>query len=75
VVPMFITMEDTEVIGGDGFPIQAYTVHILPAIYPDENKSVKENSLEMMEKNYAVWKDVYEHTYGIPLTYTTVKAE
>lgn len=75
VLPMFITMEDTDVIGGDGFPIQAYTVHILPAIYPEPGKNVKENSVNMMNANYSVWKQVYEDFYGVPLTYTTVKAD
>lgn len=75
VVPFFITMEDTETYGADGFPLQAYTVHILPAIFPEADKNTKQNAIEMMNKNYAAWKEVYERTYGIPLTYTTVKAE
>ena len=72
VVPFFITMEDTETYGADGFPLQAYTVHILKPIYPDASKNVKQNALEMKQKNYLAWKEVYEQTYGIPLTYTTV---
>ena len=71
VIPMFITMNDSELIGADGFPIQEYTVHILPAIYPKEGLSSKENTEYMRNKNYEVWKEVYEKTYGIPLTYTT----
>ncbi|MBQ5646351.1 MAG: 1-acyl-sn-glycerol-3-phosphate acyltransferase, partial [Treponema sp.] len=55
----------------DGFPIQEYTVHILPAIYPKEGLSSKENTEYMRNKNYEMWKEVYEKTYGIPLTYTT----
>ncbi len=71
VVPFFITMEDTETYGADGFPLQAYTVHILKPIYPDASKNVKQNALEMKQKNYLAWKEVYEQTYGMPLTYTT----
>jgi len=71
VLPMFITLRDTDKIGGDGFPIQEYTLHILPAIYPDPNKSNKENVQFMMDKNYQMWKEVYERVYGIPLTYLT----
>ena len=70
VLPIFITMNDSDKIGGDGFPIQEYTLHFLPAIYPDETKSVKENMESMKDKNYAMWKEVYEKTYGIPLTYS-----
>ena len=70
VLPIFITMNDSDKIGGDGFPIQEYTLHFLPAIYPDENKTVKENMEYLKDKNYAMWKEVYEKVYGIPLTYT-----
>ena len=32
VMPFFITMSDSDIIGGDGFPVQEYTIHILPLI-------------------------------------------
>ena len=69
VLPIFITMNDSDKTGGDGFPIQEYTLHFLPAIYPDPEKTVKENMEFMKNKNYEMWKEVYEKTYGIPLTY------
>ena len=71
VLPIFITLEDTEERGADGFPIQAYTVHILPTIFPDESLSVRENARKACLENYALWKKTYEDFYGIPLTYTT----
>lgn len=71
VVPVFITMEDSEYMGEDGFPIQAYTVHIGEAIYPEDAKNDRENMEMMRDTNYRVWKQVYEEVYGIPLTYTT----
>ena len=70
VLPIFITMNDSDKIGGDGFPIQEYTLHFLPAIYPDPNKTVKENMEIMKDKNYAMWKEVYEKEYNMPLTYS-----
>lgn len=39
-------------------------------IYPDKKKSKGENAETMMQKNYEVWKEIYENTYGIPLVYT-----
>lgn len=69
VLPIFITMNDSDIIGGDGFPVQEYTINILEPIYPDGNLSKKENIEAMNKKNYALWKDVYEKTYGIPLVY------
>ena len=72
---MFITMEDTEKIGDDGFPIQAYTVHILPALFPDNTLTAAKAAKKLCEENYAAWRDVYENFYGIPLEYTTEDME
>ena len=69
VIPIFITMEDSEIIGEDGFPVQEYTVNISEAIYPDEGLSEKENINMLRDKNYEVWKEIYEDFYGIPLEY------
>ena len=71
VLPCFITMRDSSVIGADGFPVQEYTIHVAKAIYPDPTLSVSENSQMMMERNYEVWKEIYEREYGIELKYET----
>jgi 1-acyl-sn-glycerol-3-phosphate acyltransferase len=71
VLPCYIILRDSDIIGEDGFPVQEYTIHILEPIYPDADKSVSENSKIMMEKNFEVWKQLYEREYGIPLRYTT----
>ena len=71
VLPCFITMQDSETLGEDGYPIQEYTIHIEKPIYPDPALHYKENINMMMEKNAAVWKEVYERAYSMPLEYTT----
>lgn len=71
VLPCFITMKDSHIIGEDGFPIQEYTVHIAPPIYPAPDKRVSENSDMMMQKNAEIWREIYEREYGVPLRYTT----
>lgn len=73
VIPIFITMEDSDIIGEDGFPVQAYTVNIEKPIYPDENLTEKENTEAMKEKNYEVWKNIYEDFYKMPLEYDTIE--
>ena len=73
VIPIFITMEDSDIIGDDGFPIQEYTINIEKPIYPNFDLSEKENCDIMKEKNFEVWKKVYEDFYKIPLEYTTVQ--
>ena len=70
VIPFFISMEDTDRTDPNGFPIQAYTVHIMPAIYPDPDRSVRENCAAMRDRNYQLLKEKYEEVYGIPLTYS-----
>lgn len=70
ILPCFITMEDTDVMDADGYPVQAYTVHVAAPIYPDKDKTKAENIQMMMQKNAEVWKEIYEKTYKIPLTYT-----
>lgn len=74
VVPCFITMEDSDVMGEDGFPVQAYTIHIGEPILPDSAKSVRVNTRDMLNRNYELWKEIYEETYRIPLAYTTKQA-
>lgn len=69
IVPVFITMEDGEALDGDGFPVQEYTVHILPAIYPREDLYLAEAKRDMKERNYEAWVRVYEEFYQKPLTY------
>ena len=70
IVPIFITMEDSEVIDGDGFPVQEFTLHILPAIYHDPELSPTEAKAKMKQENYEVWVKVYEDFYGKPLVYS-----
>lgn len=66
-------MRDSGVIGADGFPVQEYTIHVEKPIYPDPTGSVGDNSQMMMERNYEVWKEIYEREYGIELKYETLE--
>ena len=72
IVPIFITMEDSDVLDPDGFFVQEYTMHILPAIYPDENLSHGDAKRDMKNKNYEAWVKTYEKFYGEPLKYGEV---
>lgn len=72
VVPIFITMEDSDHFDGDGFAVQEYTLHVLPAIYPDESLSRVEAKNDMKNKNYEAWVKTYEEFYGKTLEYSTL---
>ena len=71
IIPIFITMQDSNIIGDDGFFVQEYIVNIGEPIYCDCNLSEKENANMMREKNAEVWKQIYEDFYKIPLEYST----
>lgn len=71
VLPCFITMRDSDIIGEDGFPVQAYTIHIGAPIYPEPGRGVRENTETLRRKNAQCWQQIYENTYGIPLRYCT----
>ena len=73
VIPIFITMEDSDIIDDEGFPVQEYTINIEEPIYPEPTLTKKENINNMRDKNFQVWKDIYEDFYKIPLEYTTIK--
>ena len=70
IVPIFITMEDSDHLDGDGFPVQEYTLHILPAIYPDKTLSRGEAKNDMKNRNYNAWVKAYEEFYEKPLEYS-----
>ena len=69
VIPAFITMEDSENLDGDGFPVQEYTVHFMKPIYPDENLTKSQNVEKMKDENYKVWVKTYEDFYKKKLKY------
>ena len=75
VIPCFITMEDSDVLDPDGFYVQAYTINILPPLYPDKNKTKAENIAFMKDENYKLWKETYEKFYKTKLVYETEKDE
>lgn len=69
VVPIFITMDDSDMPDGDGFFVQEYTLNILPAIYPDFSLSHMEAKEKMKNENYKACVRVYEDFYKKPLVY------
>ena len=75
VLPCFITMKDSDIMGDDGFYVQEYTIHIGAPIYPDAKLPYLKRATDMMERNAAVWKEIYEREYQIPLTYMTESEE
>ena len=61
VIPCFVQIEDKA---------GHFSLHIMKPIYPDPFKSLKENSLAMMQQDMAYKKGAYEKAFGKPLDYT-----
>ena len=55
----------------DGFYVQEYTIHIGEPIYPKAELNPKENMQYMADRNYEVWKEIYEKEYDMKLDYST----
>ena len=71
VLPTFITMKDSDVLGPDGYYVQEYTVHVCEPIYPKAELNARENAEYMLNENERLWKEIYEREYQIPLEYTS----
>ena len=71
VLPIFITMKDSDVLGEDGYYVQEYTIHIGEPIKPNPEFNVRENTEYMLKENERIWQEIYEKEYQIPLEYTS----
>ena len=69
IIPCFVTMEDTEVPDGYGFPKQTYTIHVMPPLYPDPQKTNRENERTMQADNYRLCLEKYREVYGVECKY------
>lgn len=74
VIPCFITMEDCDRTGPDGFPVQAYTPRLGTPIYPDPTLSRQEARETMKTQAEAFCRRTYEEVYGRKLEYTCGQA-
>lgn len=64
VLPIFISFEDSDIMGEDGFYVQEYTLHIMPPVYPKEEFTAKDNAAYMLETSYNLFKSKYAEAYG-----------
>ncbi|MGN0961176.1 MAG: lysophospholipid acyltransferase family protein, partial [Christensenellales bacterium] len=69
IIPVFITMTDSEYLDDFGFPVQEYTIHFLEPIYPNTNISRQENIEYLKNENYNKWVNTYESFYHKKLEY------
>ena len=70
IIPCFTQMVDLDKDDNDEFKEVKYIVHILKPIYPKENITSRENSIEMSENDYKQKIEAYEKAYNKKLDYT-----
>lgn len=69
IISCFVEIRETEKKDNSEFYKVKYIIHILPPIYPDTEKTAKENSIIMMEKDYKQKQTAYEQAYKKKLDY------
>jgi len=69
IISCFVEIREDGEMETQDFYKTHYTLHILPTIYPDPNKSIKDNTNEMMAKDYEQKKEAYERVYEEKLVY------
>lgn len=75
VVPTFVEMVDLPEVVAPGFHDVKLILHVLPPIFPDPEKSARENSFIMCRADYYAKVRCYEQCYGRPLTYEFSKED
>lgn len=69
ILSCFVEMIDREEDDTAEFKKVRYVLHILDVLYPDPNRSTKENTECMAQTDYSLKKACYERVYGKELTY------
>lgn len=69
IVSCFVEIVDLDEDDTDEFKKVKYILHVLGVLYPDPDKTVKENTEIMSSADYALKKSCYEKVYGKKLTY------
>lgn len=68
VISCFVEMREKKHRDNEEFYQVQYVLHVLPAVYPEPGKSVRENSFRMMQADDAQKKQMYEAVYHKKLT-------
>lgn len=70
IISCFVEIVDKDEDDTEDFKKVKYILHILDVLYPDPDKTSKENVEYLAEADYNLKKECYEKVYKKPLTYT-----
>lgn len=69
IISCFVEIIDKDEPDNMEFYKVKYVLHVLDPIYPDSTKTLKQNTMEMMEQDYKQKKEAYEKAYNKELNY------
>lgn len=69
IISCFVEMIDLAEDDTPEFKKVNYVLHVLDVLYPDPNKTAKENTEYLSQTDYSLKKACYEQVYGKQLTY------
>lgn len=69
VIPCFTQIVEEGTLDTEEFYDVHYILHILDPIWPDPDKSDRQNSIDMARENERLWKECYEKVYHKKLDY------
>ncbi len=69
IISCFVEIVDLDEDDTAEFKKVKYVLHVLDVLFPDAEKTSKENTEYLAEKDYALKKAAYENIYGKELTY------
>lgn len=69
VVSCFVEIREKGQMDTEEFRKVRYVLHILPPIYPEPGKGLRENSVTMCQTDYRQKQEAYQKAYGRPLDY------
>lgn len=69
IISCFVEMVDLEEDDTEEFKKVKYILHVLDVLYPDENKTSKENTEYLSQRDYELKKECYERVYNKKLSY------
>ncbi len=70
ILSCFVEIIDTDADDTEELRRVRYVLHVLGVLYPDPDKTVKENTEQLAAADYALKRSCYEAVYGKELTYT-----
>ena len=69
IISCFVEIQDRKEPDAPEFRKVRYVLHVLPTIFPDPEKAVRENSIAMSQQDYRQKVAAYEAAYKKPLDY------